>query len=76
MTFTAKSAPQPSFDKWVQSAQRLSKKLDITTYEQLAKPSESNPVAYYSSVQPDLYSDIMMQYMMPDASLSNSGTQQ
>jgi len=39
--------------------------LDMETYNKLVKPSENNPVAYYSSVEKDLYNTIVMKYMAP-----------
>ncbi|MDE2451809.1 MAG: COX aromatic rich motif-containing protein, partial [Gammaproteobacteria bacterium] len=34
-------------------------RLGAAAYAGLARPSENNPVAYYSQVQPDLFADIV-----------------
>ena len=60
MTFKAIAVPsQRRFDAWLAKARASQQTLDAAAYEQLAKPSENNPVAYYSQVQPSLFTDIV-----------------
>lgn len=65
MAFTAKSSSQEDFDQWVQSVKNSSNYLSLDEYNQLVKPSEYNPVAYYRLGQADLFDQILMKYMMP-----------
>lgn len=50
---------------WAHAAQQSPTALDVPAYVSLAKQSRDNPVFYYSNVQPNLYNDIVMKYMMP-----------
>jgi cytochrome o ubiquinol oxidase subunit II len=59
MTFKARALPQQGFDAWVAKVKASQHALGATDYEQLARPSENNPVAYYSQVQPNLFADII-----------------
>jgi cytochrome o ubiquinol oxidase subunit 2 len=65
MSFNAKATTQEEFNAWVKSAQHSQQKLTQETYTQLAKPSENNPVATYSSVSKDLFNNVIMSFMMP-----------
>jgi len=65
MRFITHSGSKTDFDKWVEKVQSSSNPLDDKTYEKLSKPSEDNPVTYYSSVDSNLYNNIMMKYMAP-----------
>lgn len=68
MTFTARVSSQKDFDEWVKKSQHTKQKLSKDVYEQLAQPSENNPVAYYAPVSPDLFNYVIMKYMMPMSS--------
>ena len=59
MTFKAVAMPPREFDAWVTRVKASQEALSAAAYEQLARPSEDNPVAYYSQVQPDLFADIV-----------------
>ena len=60
MTFKAIAVPsRQGFDAWVAKVKAAPRTLGAAAYEQLAKASENNPVAYYSRVQPDLFADIV-----------------
>jgi len=65
MKFVAQSSSQTDFDAWVETVKQSPSVLDMETYNKLVKPSENNPVAYYSSVEKDLYNTIVMKYMAP-----------
>lgn len=60
MTFKAIAVPsQQGFDAWLAKVRGSRQTLGATAYEQLAKPTENNPVAYYAQVQPNLFADIV-----------------
>lgn len=65
MYFTAKSTTEEEFQQWVQTAQQSPKQLDLKTYAELVKPSEYEPVAYYTLAQDKLFDRIIMRYMRP-----------
>ncbi len=65
MKFIARSTSRADFDQWVASVKQSGAKLNLDDYNQLAEPSQNNPQAYYSSVDPGLYDTIMMKNMMP-----------
>ena len=60
MTFKAIAEPsRQGFAAWLAKVGASRERLGATAYERLARPSESNPVAYYSQVRPDLFADIV-----------------
>ncbi|MDB5237479.1 MAG: cyoA [Parcubacteria group bacterium] len=65
MTFVAKAVSKDEFDAWVQQ-QKAAEPLSAAAYAELAKPSSYVPPAYYSLPDPNLYTSIIMSYMMPD----------
>jgi cytochrome o ubiquinol oxidase subunit 2 len=65
MKFMARSTSQSDFEAWVASVQQASTTLSLNDYNQLAAPSENNPVATYASIDPGLYNEVVMKYMMP-----------
>lgn len=65
MNFTTRVSSKQDFDNWIKYAKQSPSKLDNQTYAQLSKASKNNPVSYYSSVNPGLYKDIVMKYIMP-----------
>lgn len=71
MTFIAKSTSQADFDNWVEQVKSASSTLDLDAYNSLAEPSEYNPSSTYSSVEPGLFDNIVMKYMIPTS--TNSG---
>lgn len=62
MAFKATATSEQQFEAWVQNVQNASKKLDQNTYTELAKPSISNTVEYFSAVQANLFTDIIERY--------------
>ena len=77
MTFTARASSQGDFDAWVTAIKAgsvdsvfVQAALTPEIYNQLAAPSENNPVAYYSSVDGDSFNTAMMKFMMPMGSSS------
>ena len=75
MKFVARSASQSDFDQWLASVRAARTTLDLDTYNQLAAPSENNPVATYASVDSSLYGDVIMKYMEPSSTEMNSSSQ-
>lgn len=65
MTFVARASSQDDFNKWVQSAKQSSNTLSVDAYKQLAAPSEDETVQYFSSVENNLFNEIIMSFMMP-----------
>ncbi|MCA9350809.1 ubiquinol oxidase subunit II [Candidatus Nomurabacteria bacterium] len=71
MNFKTIATSEDNFQAWVLKSQRLGLPLDTQTYQQLAEPSENNPVTIYSLKQPSLYNDIIMSYMAPEHKSNN-----
>jgi cytochrome o ubiquinol oxidase subunit 2 len=65
MTFIAQASTEADFDKWVESVAQSTKSLDVKEYEQLAEPSENNPVVTFQVEGKGLFDQIIMKYMMP-----------
>lgn len=63
MKFTARAVDQLDFDQWVERVKEPSTTLDFVNYQQLAMPSENNPLVGYSSVEGGLYNKIIMKFM-------------
>lgn len=64
MKFKAIATPnEADFKQWVEKVRQSAKTLDDATYKQLVKPSENNPVEYFSSVKPKMFEQIVHQYM-------------
>jgi cytochrome o ubiquinol oxidase subunit 2 len=59
MRFKVHSVEQGEFDQWVANARARQETLSRDVYLQLVKPSEREPVRYFSSVEKDLYSAIV-----------------
>ena len=63
MRFTARASSTADFNRWVEEVRQSDNALDAASYANLLKPSESNPVAYYSKYDADLYAKVVMKYM-------------
>ena len=59
MNFKFHGLDQGGFDQWVAKVKAAGKELNRDAYIALEKPSEREPVGYYSSVAPGLYSAIL-----------------
>jgi cytochrome o ubiquinol oxidase subunit II len=59
MQFNARAMMPADFVKWVDAVRGAPQNLTMTAYRQLAVPSEKVPVAYYGSVGPTLYHDVL-----------------
>ena len=65
MTFVAKSTSQADFETWVMTVKQSPLQLTLGQYNELAKPSQNNPIALYSYVEKDLFNEIVMKVMHP-----------
>ena len=59
MTFKFHGLSDAGFAQWVQQAQTEGKTLDKSTYLELAKPSERDPVQRFARVDADLYDRVL-----------------
>jgi len=69
MHFIARAGSQADFNSWVGDKRAESKPLDQPTYDQLAEPSENDPVSFYNSVEPSLYDKVLLKYTVPNSAL-------
>jgi cytochrome o ubiquinol oxidase subunit 2 len=61
MHFRFQGLDREGFDHWIESAKNASARLEMADYQQLAKPSEREPVHRYSAVAGGLYDAILNQ---------------
>lgn len=66
MKFKVNVVSQKAFDRWAANTkQHASKRLSLSAYERLVKPSHNDPVQYFSPVAPGLYHYVIEKYMKP-----------
>jgi cytochrome o ubiquinol oxidase subunit 2 len=65
MDFTARAGSEAEFNDWLVSARRSPARLDAAAYDALARPSQHNPVALYSSAEAGLYDRVVLKYLAP-----------
>jgi cytochrome o ubiquinol oxidase subunit 2 len=65
MNFPVKSVSESDFSAWVQSVKNMQHPLTQTGYTALLVPSQYVPPLFYSSVDANLYTSVIMKYMMP-----------
>jgi cytochrome o ubiquinol oxidase subunit 2 len=75
MNFATKSVSENDFTSWVQSVKNQQHPLNQTTYAALTAPSQYVPPLYYSSIDQNLYTSIIMKYMMPAMKNSTGSSQ-
>lgn len=63
MTFTTRASSEKDYQKWVKEAKESSKTLDLKEYEQLAAPSQNNPVEIFQLKDETLFSQIINKSM-------------
>lgn len=67
MQFNAHAVSEEEFAGWIRSAQQSKDVLNWDLFwNELAKPSISDPVKYFGKVDNSLFDDIVMSYMMPN----------
>ena len=69
MAFVANSVAEKDFAEWVKLIRQYRYDLTYQAYGKLAKPSRNNSVFYYSSVDPNLYHQVVKKYTSPSRSL-------
>ncbi len=62
MKFRALAMNPADFQAWVQKVKAAQPQLSMDAYGSLAKPSEANPVEYFSTVDPKLFHNIIAKY--------------
>lgn len=61
-TVTAKKN-QAEFDQWIKTVKTSSNRIeDMSSYEELAKPSQFHPVMYFSNVKPNLFYEVINKF--------------
>lgn len=70
MKFTARADSAAHYTAWLKRVQQSSNNLNITTYDNLARPSINNAVVYYGHAEADVFDTTVMKFMMP---MTNSG---
>ncbi|WP_312619182.1 COX aromatic rich motif-containing protein, partial [Agrobacterium pusense] len=66
MRFKFHGLSQQGFDQWVAKAKEGGKGFGRQEYLEFAKPSEREPVQYFASVDPELYSAILNRCVEPN----------
>lgn len=62
MKFSTKAVSQQGFDQWIAKVKAAPQVLDDKRFAELQEKSRDMPAAYYSSVNPLLFSDIIQHY--------------
>ena len=62
MTFEAVATSPEEYSAWLDKLRQSPGTLDLTRYEELAKPTAGYPVTYFSSVAPALFDHIIGKY--------------
>lgn len=65
MTFITRVSSEEDYQQWVKSAKQTSNTLDLKNYNQLASPSENNPVELFQLKDRSLFDQIINKYMHP-----------
>lgn len=63
MVFKAHATSASDFDAWVAKVKASPNRLGLDNYNDLAKPSEKDPVKYFSDAQPVLFAAVLDKYM-------------
>jgi cytochrome o ubiquinol oxidase subunit II len=66
MAFTARSLSDADFEQWVARVKATGGTLDMGRYNVLAQPAIAKEPGYFALKENDLYTAIVMKYMMPD----------
>jgi cytochrome o ubiquinol oxidase subunit 2 len=62
MTFTAIASSQAGYSDWLRKARQSARRLDAGSYASLARASENNPVQFFSSVEQNLFAEVVDKY--------------
>lgn len=63
MNFIARSSTEDDYKKWVEEVKKSNQTLDLTSYNELAKPSVRKPEFFQA--KEGLFNEILMKYMLP-----------
>jgi cytochrome o ubiquinol oxidase subunit 2 len=74
MTFVAHAASEQSFLNWVKNVVKTPDHLTLSAYARLNRPSENNPVAYYSKPANNLFVGIISRYMSLNSTASGNNS--
>lgn len=66
MHFVTKAGSEEEFQNWIKSAQESKQELDLSTYKELAKPSQNVPPETFQLKDDNLFNQILMKYMHPE----------
>ncbi|MBS0621403.1 MAG: cytochrome ubiquinol oxidase subunit II, partial [Verrucomicrobia bacterium] len=65
MHFITRASSEKEYLAWVESVKKSTEELDLQGYDQLARPSQNNPVALFQLKDDALFDQIIMKYMVP-----------
>lgn len=65
MIFKVKVESAEDFAHWIETVKQSSNALSTEKFNALLAPSINEPVQYFASVQPNLFNDEIMKFMMP-----------
>lgn len=65
MVFEAKACSEEDFELWVNKVRQSNRKLNQDSYKELLKPSQYDPVRYFSLDDDDLFKQIINKYNNP-----------
>ncbi|MGH7195985.1 MAG: COX aromatic rich motif-containing protein [Candidatus Saccharimonadales bacterium] len=69
MRFSTSAVSHLAFNNWISRLKASPLELNVAAYQKLAEPNVLKSTANYAPVQPGLFNQIIMQYMMPGMSL-------
>lgn len=65
MKFDVKAVSPTEFNQWVKQIKKSPQKLTSAAYDKIAQPSENDAVQYFSNVDKNMFSNVIMKFMMP-----------
>lgn len=65
MHFMARASSDEDYQKWIESAKQSGHSLSLESYNQLALPSQNNPVEIYQLKEDKLFDEILHKFMHP-----------
>ncbi len=65
MQFIVKSTSPEEFNDWIKMVRTSKNQLNLTSYNELAKPSSNTPPTFYYYADKNLYNEIIMKFMEP-----------
>lgn len=70
MTFAVKVADESDYESWLKTVKESPDHLTASAYQRLTKDSENNPIQYFASAAPNLFSESIIKYMGPMPGMS------